>query len=304
MNNNALVSIVIPVYNRENLITETLQSALSQTYSNFEVVVVDNKSTDNTWPLLQDAQKTDQRIKIFQNESNVGPVRNWDRCFNLAQGEYIKILWSDDLIERTFLSETMAVFGHDVAFVMTGYQEITSTGTLIRESSFQKYSTISIDDYRNEKLYLNNITFPDSPGCAIFRKSDLIRSLIIDIPNCDNLDFPRYGAGNDLLLFLLSTRNPSYKKIVCVNKFLSKFRHHEESITIANNTKLKIYYDWARWHFLKNHYNISKVKRKFKSRILYNTYKYKYSQKLLMSIDSSLSLTFLLKKFLKQFVVK
>ncbi|ACT95798.1 glycosyltransferase family 2 protein [Dyadobacter fermentans] len=299
MNNNPLVSIAIPVYNREKLITETLESALSQTYPNFEVVVVDNQSTDNTWAILQEIARKDERVRIFQNETNVGPVRNWERCFNLAEGEYVKILWSDDLIESDFLSETMAVFAPDVAFVMTGYKEITSDGKVLEKSTYQQHTTISISKYRDEKLYINNISFPDSPGCAIFRKSDIVESLVIDIPNSDNLNFPRYGAGNDLLIFLLSTRNPSYSRIACVNKYLSKFKHHQESITTTNSTTLKIYYDWAKWYFIKNYYNQTKVKQQFKARILFNTYKYHYGQNLLKSIDGYVSVAFMAKKIMK-----
>lgn len=299
MNNNPLVSIVIPVYNREKLITETLESALSQTYPNFEVVVVDNQSTDNTWAILHEIAGKDNRVRIFQNDTNVGPVRNWERCFNLAEGEYVKILWSDDLIESDFLTETMAVFEADVAFVMTGYQEITSDGKVLKESEFQRRTSISIYDYQKEKLYGNNISYPDSPGCAIFRKIDLIEALRIDIPNTDHLNFPRYGAGNDLLLFLLSTRNVSYERIACINKCLSKFKHHNDSITITNNNGLKIYYDWAKWYFIKNYFNHKVVKQLFKSRILHNTYKYHYSSNLLKSIDGPFNFIFLVRKILK-----
>lgn len=299
MNSNPLISIVIPVYNRERLITETLESALSQTYPNFEVVVVDNQSTDNTWAILQEIAGKDNRVKIFQNETNIGPVRNWERCFDLAKGEYVKILWSDDLIESNFLAETMAVFEPDVAFVMTGYQEITNDGIVLAASTFQQHTTIPISLYRDEKLYGNSISFPDSPGCAIFRKFDIVQSLIVDIPNSDNLNFPRYGAGNDLLIFLLSTRNPSYSRIVCVNKYLSKFKHHQESITTTNSTALKIYYDWAKWYFIKNYHNHHKIKQQFKSRVLFNTYKYHYSQNLLKSIDGYISVAFLAKKVIK-----
>lgn len=70
-----LVSIVIPVYNRESFILETVNSALSQDYSNFEVVVVDNSSTDSTYKILQNIQ--DAKLKVYRNLKNIGPVKNW-----------------------------------------------------------------------------------------------------------------------------------------------------------------------------------------------------------------------------------
>ena len=93
MKNYDLVSILIPVYNRETLIEDTVQSALNQTYPNIEIIVVDNKSTDRTWDILEKLANRDSRIKIFQNKTNIGPVRNWKRCIDNASGKYGKILW-------------------------------------------------------------------------------------------------------------------------------------------------------------------------------------------------------------------
>ena len=78
---NPLVSIVIPVYNRELYIEDAIRSAISQTYQNIEIIIVDNCSTDSTWDILNEWEKKDNRIKIFQNDSNIGPVLNWNECF-------------------------------------------------------------------------------------------------------------------------------------------------------------------------------------------------------------------------------
>ena len=74
------VSILIPVYNREALIGECIQSALFQTFTDFEVIIVDNASTDNTWGICQRFAEQDKRVRVFRNEKNIGPVRNWRRC--------------------------------------------------------------------------------------------------------------------------------------------------------------------------------------------------------------------------------
>jgi len=104
---NPLVSILIPVYNREKLISYTIESALNQTYENIEIIVVDNKSTDKTFEILKEYEKKDKRIKLFQNEE--------------ANGGYSKILWSDDLIADTFIEKTLPylVRYQDVGFVYT-----------------------------------------------------------------------------------------------------------------------------------------------------------------------------------------
>ena len=106
MNQNNLVSILIPVYNRDKFIEETINSALSQTYQNIEIIIVDNNSTDNTWRIIKKYTKKDNRIKAFKNDTNIGPVRNWKKCTDKADGEFGKILWSDDLIAPEFIEKT------------------------------------------------------------------------------------------------------------------------------------------------------------------------------------------------------
>ena len=95
---NDLVSILIPVFNREDHIKECINSALKQTHANFEIIVVDNASTDNTWAICQKIKETDSRLKIFRNSTNLGPVMNWKKCLDYSSGHYIKVLFSDDLI--------------------------------------------------------------------------------------------------------------------------------------------------------------------------------------------------------------
>jgi len=130
MNLQNKVSILIPVYNRENLIEETVQSALNQTYKNIEIIIVDNQSIDKTWEVMQKLAFQDDRIKIFQNDKNMGPVRNWKRCIDEATGDYGKILWSDDLIAPEFLENTVHFLENkDIGFVFTG-TEIFIDGTL------------------------------------------------------------------------------------------------------------------------------------------------------------------------------
>lgn len=249
---NKLVSILIPAYNRENLIEETVQSALNQTYKNIEVVVVDNQSTDNTWEVLQKLASQDERIKIFQNEINIGPVRNWKRCIDEASGEYGKILWSDDLIAPDFLEKTVPYLENkDVGFVYTG-TEIFVDGT---DKKTSHYFIGESGIYESER-YINGVLFdrnyPVSPGCALFRLKDLKKNLLVDIPNKVNSDFAMHAIGNDLLIFLLTAYQ--YKNFAFVNEKLSLFRAHEGSISIqSNNGKLPLHYNLASAYFVENY---------------------------------------------------
>ena len=249
---NKLVSILIPVYNRENLIEETVQSALNQTYKNIEIIVVDNQSTDNTWEILQKLASKDERIKIFQNERNIGPVRNWKRCIDEANGEYGKILWSDDLIAPQFLEKTVPYLeNEDVGFVFTG-TEIFINGTDKKSSHYfiGETSLYESEQYVNGVLFDEN--YPVSPACALFRLKDLQINLLVDIPNKVNSDFSMHAIGNDLLIFLLTAHQ--YKNFAFVNEKLSFFRAHDGSISIqSNDGKLPLHYNLASAYFIENY---------------------------------------------------
>lgn len=93
-----LVSVLMTAYNRENYIGEAIESVLSSTYSNFELIVVDDVSTDNTLAIVQSYAKKDNRIKVHLNESNLGDYPNRNQAARYAKGKYIKYLDSDDKI--------------------------------------------------------------------------------------------------------------------------------------------------------------------------------------------------------------
>ena len=99
-----MFSIVIPLYNKENAIEETLLSVLAQTYTNFEVIVVDDGSKDSSAKVVSNIAKADPRIKLIQKENGgVSSARN--RGIKEAKGEYIALLDGDDIWENTFLEE-------------------------------------------------------------------------------------------------------------------------------------------------------------------------------------------------------
>ena len=247
---NPLVSILIPVYNREYILSETIECAINQTYSNIEIIIVDNCSTDRTWDVLQNYAAKDIRIKIFQNATNVGPVLNWKRCIDEATGEYAKILFSDDLISKNFIDETLAVFDDETAFVLSSVKIFDLDTEKEYSKKFEIKTVYAASLYLQDVLINNFYGFPVSPGCSLFRTRDLKISLIIDIPNTLNLNFQKYGAGNDLLLFLNTALR--YSKVKTTKKAVAFFRSHKDSFTVSN--QLNVYYEFSRLYFIKKHF--------------------------------------------------
>ena len=111
-----LVSICIPTYNGAKYLAQCLQSAQAQTWTNVEIVLVDDGSTDNTAHLAQAIAHGDPRVRVFRNDRNLGLVGNWNRCVNLARGEWIKYLFQDDWLEPDCVERMLAVARRPMIF--------------------------------------------------------------------------------------------------------------------------------------------------------------------------------------------
>lgn len=111
MSKKPLVSIIVPAHNAENLISETIESVLQQTYQNWEMVITDDGSTDNTIKVIEGYAEKDQRIKLIRFEKNTGlaaKVRN--ASMKKAKGEYFAFLDADDLFHPRKLEKQILYF--------------------------------------------------------------------------------------------------------------------------------------------------------------------------------------------------
>lgn len=144
-----LVSVIIPAYNTEAYIAQSIQSALEQTLRNIEVIVVDDGSTDGTVAIARRFQ--DDRLRVFVNEQNMGAAGARNRAIQAAQGEWIAVLDSDDWyaperLERLLqvaYSERADMVADDLYFIQDG--EDTPRSTLIRESGHELPALQPID---------------------------------------------------------------------------------------------------------------------------------------------------------------
>lgn len=93
-----LVSILMTAYNRENYIEEAIESVLSNSYQNFELIIVDDGSKDQTLAIANNFANKDSRIKVFVNEKNLGDYPNRNKAAEYATGKYLKYLDADDII--------------------------------------------------------------------------------------------------------------------------------------------------------------------------------------------------------------
>src|SRR5665811_477003 len=98
--NSELVSIVMATYNGEKYLRQQLDSILEQTYQHFELIVVDDASTDETLSILEEYAALDDRIHVFPAERNLGLVPNFERGLRLAEGDFIALSDQDDIFRK------------------------------------------------------------------------------------------------------------------------------------------------------------------------------------------------------------
>lgn len=180
-----LVSICIPNYNGGRYIRQAIDSALSQTYRNTEVVIIDNASTDNSWSIIKSYGK---KIRKFRQKANMGYNRNLNTCIELARGKYMKILHSDDLLEKDAVSCQVDVMekAPSAGFVYGTVNLIDETGEIIGTSSHENVGLVSGRKKLADLLEGNHIMFPS----VMVRKECFYNVGFFDgeIPYCNDWD--------------------------------------------------------------------------------------------------------------------
>ncbi|MDQ1254422.1 MAG: hypothetical protein QG646_3663, partial [Euryarchaeota archaeon] len=133
-NKQPLVSICIPVYNAEKTIVSTLQSIITQTYQNIEIIISDNASADNSLDLIEEF--TDPRMAIYKNSVNVGAEKNFTKCIDLATGDYIAIFHADDIYTPEMVEKQVRTFQENpsIGAVFTAATYINEDNEKIGES--------------------------------------------------------------------------------------------------------------------------------------------------------------------------
>lgn len=106
---NPLISIVMAAYNCKDYIAQAIESIKKQTYSNWELLITDDYSSDSTYDIALEASQKDNRIKVFKNEQNKGTAYTRNNSLKHVSGQYLCFLDSDDMIDTTFLEEQLAI---------------------------------------------------------------------------------------------------------------------------------------------------------------------------------------------------
>lgn len=122
--NTVAVSIGLPVYNGEKYIRQAIESALVQTFDDFELIISDNASTDSTEKICREYAGKDRRIRYYRADRNYGAAKNYNRVFELSRGKYFKWMASDDGMEPEFLKKAVEVLDRDKSIILVCSQYI------------------------------------------------------------------------------------------------------------------------------------------------------------------------------------
>lgn len=158
------VSIIIPTYNRAEYLPQAIESVRAQSYQDWEMIIIDDCSTDNTQAVVA-SFLSDSRIRLVRNETNQGIAKNRNRGIELARGQYIAMLDSDDVwIDREKLAKQVDFLNKhsDCVLVGTFMKEIDTQGKEIADVTFAETD----NSIRASLLYKNHI----AQSSVVFRK--------------------------------------------------------------------------------------------------------------------------------------
>lgn len=214
------VSVLIPAYNYGRFLNEAIESVLKQTYPDFEIIIVDNNSTDNTDEVVK-PYLSDARIQYHKNPVNIGMVPNFNKCMDLAKGDYIKFLLADDLFHPELLSKFVAILDqYPNVTIVTSQSESFGLESELRVSPFEHLQ--SGEKIIKESIRNGKGNFIGEPTTVMFRRSNL---------HLGKFE-AEYLSLNDLNLWL---RHLTVGDCYFIPEVLSYFRIHEQQATIVNN---------------------------------------------------------------------
>ena len=211
----------MPAYNAEKYIAEAVQSVIGQSFSDWELLIIDDGSKDETFKIAKDFESKDSRIKVFQNEKNEGIVYTRNKLIDLASADYIAWQDSDDVSLPHRLSEQVKILDNnaDVAIVGGGLE------------FFEGDKTLSARMYQeNDKDARKNIFkfSPLSQGASMYKKSAVIEvgKYDSDIDTAEDLN----------LTFKIAKKY----KISNLTNIVLRYRQHAGSETFSRLRKMEI----------------------------------------------------------------
>lgn len=234
------VSVCIPTYNGQAYLKDCLDSVLAQTLPDFEIVATDDHSSDRTMEILDEYQKKDPRLRVVRNPKNLGLVGNWNRCVELAKGEWIKFVFQDDRIAPTCLEKLVSAAGKDGSMAVCRRDILFDADSTELEPVYRKY----LDTYTIEKVFPGATEI--SAGSFREKVLDVLAWNFIGEPNTVLLRknvFLRYGPFHPHMIQLCDyeywIRVAIHTGFTYVPETLATFRVHRDASSVVHRKTRK-----------------------------------------------------------------
>lgn len=224
-----LVSIVVPVYNAEHFIKETIQYVSAQTYENWELILVDDFSKDNSCNVIETIMKTDNRIRLLRQGANSGAAECRNKGVSCARGRYICFLDADDIWESDKLAHELSFIADGKGFVFTGYEFADENGKGLGKIVHVPNEITYEEALKNTTIFTSTVMLDRT----IIDDNDLIMPCIAseDTATWWNI-LKKYGKGYGLDECLVRYRRSvgtlSANKLTAVRRIWNLYRKHEQ----------------------------------------------------------------------------
>jgi len=210
-----IVSIIMPVYNAREYVAESIDSIRSQTIKRWELLIIDDHSTDGSWKILQDYAKRDKRIQLFRNRTNLGLVKSLNKIIPYTKGEFVARMDADDISLPNRLKKQIALLRKQPELVACGGQEyiIDTNGVNIAEKHFPT-------NPKSCYQLIANIMVIQPP--VLMARGDIFRTL-----QYDNHIF----KNDDISIHFKLLQHGKFSN---VKDIIFKYRRREDSLTHKN----------------------------------------------------------------------
>lgn len=163
---NPEVSICVPVFNGENFLFDSISGILNQSFSDFELIIIDDCSSDASFKTAKSF--TDKRIRLYRNDARLGLVRNWNKCLELSRGKYICIFHQDDVMLPHNIARKVKVLNEnpEAGFVYSGIYQINEKGENIDGHAYWSSCNPGKDTFLPAGKGFEFLSAADNPVCC------------------------------------------------------------------------------------------------------------------------------------------
>ncbi|MCS5420420.1 MULTISPECIES: glycosyltransferase family 2 protein [Psychrilyobacter] len=237
-----LVSIITPLYNAEKYIEATINSVQGQTYKNWEMIIVDDCSKDNSYNLVVKLAEQEKRIKLIENKANSGVTKTRNKGIELAKGKYIAFLDADDLWKKEKLEKQISFMKKNKVLISyTGYEKINENGTIRGEIKVPKNVTYHESLKGNIMGCLTVIYNCEKLGKKYFKELKMSEDHVLWLEILKDTD--SYGVEESLAQYRVLGNSRSSSKIDAI-KFQWEINRKIEKLTRIESVYYFINYLW------------------------------------------------------------